>query len=82
MINSNYFLCFPTHKVRAVADPGEIDVHVVAEVLEHVHVSLFVLGLAVEAVLATDVAGDGVGLSDPDFSCKINFSNSKKKFTI
>ena len=64
------FLCQPTepthrtHVIRGVADPGEVDVEVVGEGLEHVDLDLVLLSVAVEPVLPGDVTEDGVRLGN------------------
>ena len=61
---------FWAYVVRGIADPGKVDVEVVGEGLEHVDLDLVLLGLAVEAVLASNVAEDGVGLGDLELALK------------
>jgi hypothetical protein len=57
------------YKIRGVAYPGEVDMKVVGEVLEHVDVHPLLLRLAVEAVLPADVPSDGVRLRHLDGAC-------------
>ena len=68
------FLCQPTepthrtltrtHVIRGVADPGEVDVEVVGEGLEHVDLDLVLLSVAVEPILPGNVTEDGVRLGN------------------
>ena len=64
ILPQNIYKLKKTYKVRIVADPCELDVQVVGEVLDHVAMGLLLLGLPDEAILPSDVPGNRVRLGD------------------
>ena len=52
-----------THKVRPIADFAKLQVEVVGEIFQHGYMGLLSLGFAIEAILATNVTENGIGLS-------------------